>query len=76
MRELILITIFGQDRPYVTSKVSEILSRSKANILDIGQSVIHETLSLGMLVEFLDARESGNVVRDILYSMHDLGMQF
>ncbi len=75
MRELILITIFGQDQPYVTSKVTEILSANNANILDIGQSVIHETLSLGMLVEFSKELESGTVVRDILYSMHDMGMQ-
>lgn len=75
MRELILITIFGQDRPFVTSTVSEILSKSNANILDIGQSVIHETLSLGMLVEFSCAKGSGDVVRDILFAMHTIGMQ-
>jgi len=75
VRELILITIFGQDRPYVASAVTEILSRSNTYILDIGQSVIHETLSLGMLVEFADSADSGTVVRDILYRMHDIGMQ-
>ncbi len=75
MRELILITIFGQDRPYVTSTVSEILSKNNANILDIGQSVIHETLSLGMLVEFNCADGSATAVRDILFRMHDLDLQ-
>ncbi len=75
MRELILITIFGQDRPYVTSTVSEILSKNNATILDIGQSVIHETLSLGMLVDFADVEGSGMAVRDILFSMHEVGMQ-
>ncbi len=75
MRELILITIFGQDRPAVTATVSDILAQSEAYILDIGQSVIHETLSLGMLVEFGENSDSGAVVRDILYRMHDLGMQ-
>ena len=75
MRELILITIFGQDRPYVTSTVSEILSKNNANILDIGQSVIHETLSLGMLVQFNGEEGSATAVRDILFRMHDLGLQ-
>lgn len=75
MRELILITILGQDRPYVTSKVTELLSRRRANILDIGQSVIHETLSLGMLVEFPEGEDSSTSVRDILFLMHDMGMQ-
>lgn len=75
MRELILITIFGHDQPYVTSSVTDILSANEANILDIGQSVIHETLSLGMLVEFSDCNDSGTVVKDILYRMHEIGMQ-
>lgn len=75
MRELILITIFGEDKPYVTSTVTEILSKHQANILDIGQSVIHSTLSLGMLIEFEDDTDSGNVVKDILYRMYDFGMQ-
>lgn len=75
MPELILITIFGQDRPYVTSTVTEILAKNQATILDIGQSVIHETLSLGMLVEIERGGDSGAVVRDILYRMHDMGMQ-
>lgn len=75
MRELILITIFGHDRPFVTSTVTELLSKKQANILDIGQSVIHETLSLGMLVEFKDGRDSLEVLDDILSRMQDLGLQ-
>ncbi|MFL0810424.1 MAG: phosphoserine phosphatase SerB [Agarilytica sp.] len=75
MRELILITIFGQDRPYVTSTVSEILSKNNAFILDIGQSVIHETLSLGMLVEFEESEKSANALKEILFLMHENGMQ-
>ncbi len=74
MRELILITIFGPDQPFVTSTVSEILTKNEAYILDIGQSVIHETLSLGMLVEFTDNQGSGTAVRDILFAMHEKGL--
>jgi len=75
VRELILITLFGRDKPAVTSAISEILSKSGANILDIGQAVIHENLSLGMLVEVPDAEDSSSLVKDVLFRAHELKMQ-
>src|SRR5690606_865533 len=58
VRELILITISGIDRPAVTSTVTSILAKHKTNILDIGQAVIHENLTLGLLVEFPAGEDS------------------
>ncbi len=75
MRELILITISGQDKPGVTSTVSRILAEGSANILDIGQAVIHDTLSLGILVDIPEESQAAPLVKNILYSMHELGMQ-
>ena len=75
MRELILINISGRDRPGVTSEVAAILSKNQANVLDIGQAVIHDTLSLGILVEIPPGNESSPVVKDILYRVHEIGMQ-
>ena len=51
MKELILISITGMDRPGITSSITQILAEFGVNVLDIGQSVIHDSLSLGMLVE-------------------------
>ena len=42
--ELILINISGEDRPGLTSALTEILAKYEANILDIGQADIHHTL--------------------------------
>ena len=75
MHELILIAISGGDRPAVTSAVTAILSRHHANILDIGQAVIHDTLSLGLLVEFNSTQDSSPAVKEILYAMHEMDMQ-
>ena len=75
VHELILITIAGSDRPAVTSAVTGILARHSANVLDIGQAVIHDTLSLGLLVEFTAEQDSSPAVKEILYAMHDLDMQ-
>lgn len=51
MTQIVLITLSGADQSGVTAGIAEILTRHGANILDAGQSVIHATLSLGLLVE-------------------------
>ncbi len=75
MREIILLNISGEDRPGVTSSVTSILAQFNVNVLDIGQAVIHDTLSLGMLVEVPAAAESSPLLKDILFRCHELGMQ-
>ncbi len=75
MRELHLITISGQDRPAVTAAVTRILASYKANILDLGQAVIHDNLNLGMLVAFPEGEQPAPIIKDILFHMHELGMQ-
>ncbi|HSO12776.1 MAG TPA: phosphoserine phosphatase SerB [Anaerolineales bacterium] len=51
MNQPILISITGMDRPGITATITQVLAEFNVNILDIGQSVIHDTLSLGMLAE-------------------------
>ncbi len=75
MRELHLINISGQDRPAVTAAVTRILASYNANILDLGQAVIHDNLNLGMLVQFPEGDYSATIIKDILFHMHSLGMQ-
>ncbi len=77
MREIILINIAGADRPGVTSSITAILAQFEVNVLDIGQAVIHDTLSLGILVEVPAAAESSPLLKDIFVSAgcHELGLQ-
>jgi phosphoserine phosphatase len=51
MIETILIHFSGRDRPGLTTQLTAVLARYDACVLDIGQAVVHETLSLGLLVE-------------------------
>ncbi|CAA0082219.1 Phosphoserine phosphatase SerB2 [BD1-7 clade bacterium] len=74
MKEIILISVAGEDKVGVTNSVTSVLARHEANILDIGQSVIHETLSLGMLVEFIDPQQSSSALKDILFGLDAQGM--
>lgn len=71
MTELILINISGQDHPGVTASLSEILARYDADILDIGQSGIHHTLSLGILIK-TDSKVSGDIMKDVLFKAYEL----
>ncbi len=51
VNDILLITISGEDRGGLTASITSILASHEINILDIGQAVIHDTLSLGVLVE-------------------------
>lgn len=75
MRELILINISGHDKPAVTSAVTRILAQNGANVLDIGQAVIHDQLSLGMLVEFNCGSNAEPVLAAIEAKMAELEMR-
>jgi phosphoserine phosphatase len=44
-------------------------------LLDIGQAVIHDTLSLGLLIELPTSAESSPVLKDVLFCAHELGVQ-
>ncbi|RKY55358.1 MAG: phosphoserine phosphatase SerB, partial [Candidatus Neomarinimicrobiota bacterium] len=70
-KEILLLTISGQDKPGLTTTIAEILSEYKANILDIGQAVIHNSLSLGMLVE-VESDKTSSILKDVLYKSYDL----
>jgi phosphoserine phosphatase len=51
MNEILLIHFSGRDRPGLTAELTAILSLYDACVLDIGQAVVHETVSFGLLVE-------------------------
>ena len=74
MREIILIQVSGNDRPGLTAAFTGILARYRLNVLDIGQAVIHDTLSLGILVETPPDAESSSVLKDLLFEAHKLNI--
>ena len=51
MADILLITVSGEDQPGLTAAITAILAGHQVNVLDIGQAVIHATLSMGVLVE-------------------------
>ncbi|MDP4239847.1 MAG: phosphoserine phosphatase SerB [Bacteroidota bacterium] len=72
--EIILINISGDDKPGVTSAVTEILGNYNATILDIGQADIHHTLSLGILFKVSNQSDSGNILKEVLFKCSELNV--
>ncbi|MGE1175246.1 phosphoserine phosphatase SerB [Pseudomonas sp. BW7P1] len=75
MREIVLINITGADRPGLTAAITGVLAQGGVNILDIGQAVIHDMLSFGILVEIPDTEQGKSVLKDILFKGYELDQQ-
>ena len=65
-----LINISGEDKPGVTASITAILAGFDVNVLDVGQAVIHETLSLGVLIELPGRSREAELLKDILFRSH------
>jgi phosphoserine phosphatase len=72
MAELILINISGADQPGLTAAVTGILAGYDVDILDVGQSVIQDHLSLGILASLPEKSEA--IYKDLLFEGHQLGI--
>ena len=73
-KEIFLLTISGQDKPGLTSALTDVLAQYGAKVLDIGQANIHNTLSLGILFEIEAGEKSAAVLKDLLFRAYELGI--
>ncbi len=72
--ELIMMTIQGSDRPGVTRQLTAVLADHNVDILDMGQSVIHDELSLAILFAITDESDSSSILKDLLFKAYEIGM--
>jgi phosphoserine phosphatase len=72
--EIIMLNITGKDKPGLTSSLTDILAQYEVKILDIGQAVIHDYLSLGILFEVPERFESSPILKDLLFKAYELGV--
>jgi phosphoserine phosphatase len=75
MNETILIHFSGRDRPGLTAELTAILAGYDTCVLDIGQAVVHETLSLGLLVDIPQGESSRGLQETLLARSKTLGLQ-
>ncbi|MEZ4729888.1 MAG: phosphoserine phosphatase SerB [Caldilineaceae bacterium] len=72
--ETYLINVTGRDRPGLLASITGVLAAHQVNVLDIGQAVIHNHISLGLLVEIPAERTATAVMKDLLFAGHELAV--
>jgi phosphoserine phosphatase len=75
LREIVLINITGEDRPGLTAAITGVLAQGGVDVLDIGQAVIHDTLSFGILVQIPDTENGSTVLDQVQLKADELGQQ-
>jgi len=75
LNEIILINVSGRDKSGLTSEITDIMAQYNLRILDIGQAVIHDHLTWGILVEVPSESDSSGVLKELLFRMHELDLQ-
>lgn len=74
MREIILISFLGPDQPNQFTRLMQVLSVHSLQILDVGQAVIHNQLTLGIVVASDDETATALAMKEILILAHDIGL--
>lgn len=76
MKDILLLSITGEDKPGLLLSFCSVLAESGANVLDMSQSVIHSALSLGMMIEIpnSESNHSRDVVTELSQRASELGV--
>jgi phosphoserine phosphatase len=76
VNDILLITLSGADQPGITSHVTGLMAQRDINVLDIGQAVIHESLTIGMLVEVPPGQDRKALITSISSFADDCGLRY
>jgi phosphoserine phosphatase len=72
--QTVLLHFTGPDRPGITASLTQLLAESRAEILDIGQAVVLESLTLGMLIQLPDTVDFSLLQSDLIDRAGELGL--
>ncbi len=75
MSDIVMINITGRDRKGLDAKFTGILAEYNVNILDIGQAVIHEHISFGILAEIPKKEDFSSIFKDMLFEGHKMELR-
>ena len=71
----LLIHFSGHDHPGLTSQLTSTLTRHPVVVLDIGQAVVHEALTLGILVRLQSQSNLAPLKTELTERAHALNLQ-
>lgn len=74
MREIILISFLGPDQPNQFTRLMGVLASHNLDILDVGQAVIHNQLTLGIVIATDQPAAAALAMKEILLLAHDIGL--
>lgn len=74
MREIILMSFLGPDQPNQFNRLMAVLDKHGLDVLDIGQGVIHDQLTLGIVTSSDDESKTALAMRDMLFIGQELGL--
>ncbi|XID74948.1 phosphoserine phosphatase SerB [Alkanindiges sp. WGS2144] len=74
MREIILISFLGPDQPNQFNRMMQVLTTHQLDILDVGQAVIHNQLTLGLVVASDQPTRTALAMKDMLLLAHNIGL--
>lgn len=72
--EIIQVNISGEDKPGLTAALTGVIAKYDADVLDIGQANIHQSLTLGIMFK-TTSDKSGFIMKDLLLAASRLGEQ-
>jgi phosphoserine phosphatase len=70
-----LVHVSGPDQPGLTHSLTEVLAQHQVRILDIGQSLLHDLVSMGILIEMTPELERSPLLSQLLLRAQELGVQ-
>ena len=73
--QALLLHFSGDDRPGLTAQLTAILARHHIVVLDIGQAVVHETVSLGILIELPPGASFASAKAELTECAGELNLQ-
>lgn len=74
MNKVVLLNISGPDRIGLSAELSSVFQEADIRILDIGQSVIHDHVSLGMMIQLPSEEESSILLANLQKKGESLGV--
>jgi phosphoserine phosphatase len=75
LKEILLITLSGKEQPGVCAAMTALLADYGVEVMDIGQAIIHRTLSLGLMIELAENIERDVVVAGLQRKADQLSLQ-
>ncbi len=75
MSHIYLINVTGTHKPGIVAKLASCMRQDQISILDFSQAVIHDHISLALLLKLPESMEIEPLLKELLLQAHNLNLQ-